>query len=119
MFNRARISMNPKTRLRNLDHRPRAIRRQLLDRTVQEVLELALVQVSIPILVIPDSTLYQVLARITRGLVQTTDQDTHPRARQLEALQEDILDTRERDIPQWGIQGWDIQERDIRWRHNP
>lgn len=111
MFNRAQISMNPKTRLRNLDHRPRATRRQLLDRLVQAFPDPALVQVSIPTLVvIPDSTLYQVVpARITRGLVRTTDQDTHPRARQPEALREDILDTRERDIPQWGIQGWDIR----------
>lgn len=111
--------MNPKPRLRNLDHRPRATKRQLLDRLVQAFPDPVLVQVSTPTLVvIPDSTLYQVPARITRGLVQTTDQDTHPRARQLEALREDILDSRERDIPQWDIQMHYIQERDIRGQNH-
>ena len=127
MFSRARIS-NPKIPLRNLDQRPRTTRRQLLDRTTAQAFPepalAVLVQVSIPTLVIPDSTLYQVPARTrtTRGPARTTRQDTRPRARQPGVLQDirerDIRerDIRERDILERDIQEWDIQDRDIQDR---
>lgn len=73
----------------------------------------ALVQVSIPIMVIPDSTLYQVPARTTRGPVRTMDQDTRPRARQPGVLQEDFRDILALDILEQGF-----LERDIQWEDN-
>lgn len=73
----------------------------------------ALVQVSIPTMVIPDSTLYQVPARTTRGPVRTMDQDTRPRARQPGVLQEDFRDILERGILALDILEQGFLERDI------
>lgn len=90
---------------------------------VPELALAAMVQVSIPIMVIPDSTLYQVPARTTRGPVRTMEQDTRPRARQLGVLQEDIRDILERGILERGtlergIPERGILERDIQWEDN-
>jgi len=72
-------------------------------------------------LVIPDTTLYQVPTRATRGPAPTAGQDSRPRARQPALLQEDIQDIRERGIPRRDSPARDrrisIVEEDFRITH--